>query len=96
MNGPEGQGGLLPVKRLLAVCLAVMMLISAPVCAWAEETIAASLDTVTPDSIARYIARTACGRDVAALECLNETVDEATLDYYLGEIYGVDADALAA
>ncbi len=77
------------------------MLLSAPVCAKAageltEETIAASLDVVTPEMIARFIAEAGCGRDALALERLDTSVDEETLDYYLTEIYGVDTEELTS
>ena len=83
------------MKRFLAVCLALLMLLPAAVCAEAageltEETIAASLDVVTPEMIARFITEAGCGRDALALERLDTSVDEETLDYYLTEIYGVD------
>ena len=81
------------MKKLLAACLAVLMLLSAPVCARAadEETIAASLDTVTPEMIARFIAEAGCGRDALKLERLDTSVDGDTLEYYLTDIYGLEA-----
>ena len=75
------------------------MLLPAAVCAEAageltEETIAASLDVVTPEMIARFIAEAGCGRDALALERLDTSVDEETLEYYLTEIYGVDTSEM--
>ena len=89
------------MKRTLAALIAVLMLLPA-VCARAaeepeaelteEDVIAASLDTyITPDKIARRIAAYD-GRRADALERLDETADEETLRYYIGEFYGVDPD----
>lgn len=75
------------MKRIIAAVLAALMAVCC--CAAGEREEDGAVPSV--GSVAWYIARVGCLRDPASLEPVHETRDQETIDYYLTEVYGLEA-----
>ncbi len=78
------------MKRSIAAMLAALLLVCACGAGEREESEA---PVPSVESIAWYIARVGCGRDVTALEPVHETRDADTVAYYLTEVYGLEPES---
>lgn len=73
------------MKRSIAAILAALLLICACGAGEREES-----EPASARSVAWYIVRSGCDRDLAALEPVHETRDADTINYYLTEVYGLE------
>lgn len=79
------------MRKFLSAVLAMAMVLTWGGLAWASgDLIGDLLANCTVEKIAERIVTVGCDRDIETLERLDASVDEATLDYYLEAIYGLE------